>query len=119
MRQMEHEELGLFEGDAVEDAAAKARRTTAAKADDGGRRLLGLTAEDAAVRFREGEGFRVRDRNFACRYGEVDIVAERGELLCFVEVRMRSSAAWGDPSQTVTFGKQRKVVKTALHYLNA
>jgi len=44
-------------------------------------------------------------------------VAEKGELLCFVEVRMRSTGTWGDPAHTVIHAKQRKVVKAALHYL--
>ncbi|MGQ0505725.1 MAG: YraN family protein [Myxococcaceae bacterium] len=57
------------------------------------------------------------EKVFHCRHGELDIVAQRGDTCCFVEVRMRSTAVWGDPSQTVSFRKQRKVVKAALHYL--
>ena len=63
------------------------------------------------------DGFTVRDRNVHCRRGELDIVAEKGQLLCFVEVRMRSSAVWGDPSMTVQRGKQRKVILSAMEYL--
>ncbi len=81
------------------------------------RRAYGNEAEGRAVELLERSGYTVVDRNFSCRWGEVDIVAEKGELLCFVEVRMRSSAAWGDPSLTVMGPKQRKVVKTALHYM--
>lgn len=81
------------------------------------RRAYGQEAEDAAVSHLESLGYRVRDRNFLCRYGEVDVIAEKGDLVCFVEVRMRSHAAWGDPAHTVSVGKQRKVVRAALHYL--
>lgn len=81
------------------------------------RRGVGNEAEGRAAAFLEGLGFRIRDRNFTCRYGELDVVAERGELLCFVEVRMRSTGTWGDPSATVSWAKQRKVVRAALHYL--
>jgi putative endonuclease len=81
------------------------------------RRAFGAEGEEAAVRLLEEAGFRVRDRNWTCRFGELDIVAEREDLVCFVEVRMRSHAAWGDPAHTISFGKQRKVVKAALHYL--
>ncbi len=63
------------------------------------------------------EGFTVRDRNVRCRRGELDIVAEKGQLLCFVEVRMRSTSAWGDPAMTVQRGKQRKVILSAMEYL--
>ena len=81
------------------------------------RRGFGDEAESAAVRHLESQGYRVLDRNYLCRQGELDIVAEQGELLCFVEVRMRSTAAWGDPSHTVSGAKQRRVVKAALRYL--
>lgn len=62
-------------------------------------------------------GYRIRDRNVQCRRGELDIVAERGALLCFVEVRMRSTSVWGDPSLTVSREKQRKVIYSAMEYL--
>lgn len=83
------------------------------------RRAFGRDAEEAAAKFLEGQGYRIRARNFYCRYGELDIVAEQPDLVCFVEVRMKSRADWGDPAQTVSFRKQRKVVKAALHYLFA
>ncbi|HLL54466.1 MAG TPA: YraN family protein [Myxococcaceae bacterium] len=83
------------------------------------RRARGNEAEEAAVRLLEANGYRVRERNFRCRHGELDVVAEKGDTLCFVEVRMRATAVWGDPSLTVSRGKQRKVVNAALHYLAA
>jgi putative endonuclease len=81
------------------------------------RRQRGDEAEDAVVAFLAAHGYQVLERNFTCRYGEVDIVAEHGDTLCFIEVRMRSSSTWGDPSATVSFAKQRRVVKAALYYL--
>lgn len=83
------------------------------------RRARGGRAEGEAAQLLERAGYRIRDRNFLCRYGELDLVAEQGETICFVEVRMRSSAVWGDPSHTVSRAKQRRVVKAALHYLMA
>lgn len=80
------------------------------------KQAFGGAAEQLVVEHLEREGWRVRDRNVLCRRGELDVVAEKGELLAFVEVRMRSTAAWGDPSQTVTFAKQRKVVLAATEY---
>jgi putative endonuclease len=81
------------------------------------RRAYGQEAENAAARHLESQGYRVRDRNVRCQYGEIDAVVEQDDLVCFVEVRMRSHAAWGDPAHTVSFSKQRKVVRAALHYL--
>lgn len=83
------------------------------------RKQYGDEGEALAVRFLEAQGYRVCARNYACRLGELDVVAERGDTVCFVEVRMRSTAVWGDPSHTVSFAKQRKVVKAAMHYLLA
>ena len=83
------------------------------------RRAFGKAGEDGAVALLEKQGFRIRARNFSCRYGELDIVAEREELVVFVEVRMRSHAAWGDPALTISRRKQRRVVTAALHYLFA
>lgn len=83
------------------------------------RRGYGNEAEEAVVRFLAARGYRIRARNFRCQYGELDIVAELADTVCFVEVRMRSTAVWGDPSHTVSFAKQRRVVKAALHYLFA
>lgn len=80
------------------------------------RQVFGGEAEQLVVEHLEREGFVVRDRNVHCRRGELDVVAERGPVLAFVEVRMRSTAAWGDPSQTVTHAKQRKVVLAAHEY---
>jgi putative endonuclease len=80
-------------------------------------RGVGNEAEEAAAQFLESAGYRIRARNFLARGGELDIVAEKEETLCFVEVRMRSTSVWGDPSQTITRAKQRKVVRAALHFL--
>jgi putative endonuclease len=81
------------------------------------RAKLGEHAEEQCAEYLQRAGYRVRERNWLVREGELDIVAERGELLCFVEVRMRSSAVFGDPSLTVTREKQRRVVRAALRYL--
>ena len=80
------------------------------------KRAVGDEAEQLAVEHLEREGYTIRDRNVLCRRGELDVVAEKGDVLAFVEVRMRSSAVWGDPSMTVTHAKQRKVVLAAHEY---
>jgi putative endonuclease len=80
------------------------------------RKFYGNAAEQLVTEHLERSGWRVRDRNVTCRYGELDIVAERGLVLAFVEVRMRASALWGEPSETVMRAKQRKVVLSATEY---
>ena len=81
------------------------------------RREKGQEAEEAAVQHLLAHGYVIRARNFLARGGELDVVAERDDTLCFVEVRMRSSATWGDPSQTVSGVKQRRVVRAAMQFL--
>lgn len=81
------------------------------------KRAVGDEAEGLVVEHYEREGWTVRDRNVLSRRGEVDIVAERGARLAFVEVRMRATDVWGDPAMTVGRGKQRRVVLAALQYL--
>jgi putative endonuclease len=81
------------------------------------RRAFGGEAEDLAVRYLEQQGYTIRDRNVPCRVGELDIVAERDGIIVIVEVRMKTSGEWGDPSETVIGEKQRRVVKATLYYL--
>ncbi len=64
----------------------------------------------------EGLGFRILARQHRCRRGEVDLVAEEGECLCFVEVRTRSPGPVG-PLESVTVPKQKRVIRAALDYL--
>lgn len=80
------------------------------------KRAVGDEAEQLTVEHLEREGYSIRDRNVLCRRGELDVVAEKGNVLAFVEVRMRSTDFWGDPSMSVNFSKQRKVVLAAHEY---
>ena len=80
---------------------------------DGGRRALGRAAETLAAAFLEEEGFEILERNHATRQGEVDLVCREGSVLCFVEVRSRSSDAQGGPEETVGARKARRVVRAA------
>ena len=81
------------------------------------RRAYGGEAESLAIEHLQRQGYRIRDRNVGYRRGELDVVAEKGELLVIVEVRMKSTAAMGDPSETVMFQKQRRVVLATMKYL--
>ena len=61
------------------------------------RQNLGALGEEAAAALLRKGGYRIVAQNHRCRRGEVDLVAERGELLVFVEVRTRATAAFGRP----------------------
>jgi putative endonuclease len=79
---------------------------------------MGCAAEDAACRYLTGAGFAILARNFRSRDGEIDIVARKGALLVFAEVRSREDAEFGSPEETVGPGKRRRVVAAARHYLS-
>ena len=78
---------------------------------------LGALGEDAAVDLLRRAGYRIVARNHRCRRGEVDVVAEKGEVLAFVEVRTRATAAFGGPEETVDGRKRRRVIAAARDFL--
>jgi len=73
----------------------------------------GREAEALAEGHLAGLGYRTLARNHATRRGEVDLICLDGEVICFVEVRSRSSAAQGSPLETVGIAKARRVVAAA------
>jgi putative endonuclease len=82
-----------------------------------GRRDLGAFGERVAAAHLEAKGYRIRARNFRCREGEIDIVAEDGDCLVFVEVRTRRGDAFGTPAESVTAAKERRLLTVAKAYL--
>jgi len=80
---------------------------------------LGRLAEDKAAEYLKTLGYKILALRWRCPLGELDIVASEGGTMVFVEVRSRSSSAYGFPSETVTKKKQSKVIKAALSYLKA
>ncbi|WP_242340088.1 MULTISPECIES: YraN family protein [Anaeromyxobacter] len=86
---------------------------TGGEAQQGDRRARGREAEAIAAEFLVREGFEILDRNHGTPRGEVDLVCREGGIVCFVEVRSRSSDAQGGPEETVGRGKARRVVAAA------
>ena len=77
----------------------------------------GDSAEARAAAFLEGRGLRIVARNYRCRFGEIDLVARSGATVVFVEVRARSSDAYGGAAGSITHAKRRRLLATARHYL--
>jgi len=84
-----------------------------------GRRRLGAFGERLAAAHLEAKGYRIRDRNYRCREGEIDIVAQDGETLVFVEVRTRRGDALGGPAESITAIKETRLVAAATAYVQA
>lgn len=83
------------------------------------RRRLGDLGERLAERHLLAAGYRVRERNFRTRLGEIDIVAERAGVLVFVEVRTRRGSAMGTAAESLTPAKQKRLVSLAESYAQA
>lgn len=83
------------------------------------RRDLGAFGERVAAAHLEATGYRIRERNFRTREGEIDIIAERGETLVFVEVRTRRGDALGTAAESVTASKAARIIATAQAYAQA
>jgi putative endonuclease len=81
------------------------------------KKLLGREGEDLAARFLMKQGYRILERNYRTRSGEIDLVALHDGIVVFVEVKTRTSDAFGAPELAVTPRKQQRMVKAALAYI--
>lgn len=77
----------------------------------------GSQAERYARDYLIAQGLRWITSNYRCRMGEIDLIMRDSEDLVFVEVRHRSSAAFGGALSSITYGKKQKLIKAASHYL--
>ena len=86
---------------------------------NGGRnaRLLGQWGEEQVAEKLKRDGWTVVARNFRCRMGELDLVAENKTFLAFVEVKLRKDDRFGSACEAVTASKQRKLRAAAQYYL--
>ena len=80
-------------------------------------RALGRFGEDTVCRWLRLRGYRIIERNFTCREGELDIIACRGEQLAFIEVKLRKNDDFGQAREFVTAAKQRRVIAAAERWL--
>ncbi len=83
------------------------------------RRAVGQEGEALAASYLKERGMRIVDRNVRCALGEIDLVGLDGDTIVFVEVRTRSSLVKGSAKESITAGKQRRLVRLAQWYLKA
>ena len=74
--------------------------------------------EAPAVEYLEARGCRIVEKEWRCRFGEIDLIAEKDGMLLFVEVKLRSNLRYGMPREYVTAKKQEKLRAAALLYLS-
>jgi TIGR00252 family protein len=80
-------------------------------------KILGGQGENCAAAYLRKKGYRILEQNYSTHSGEIDIIAENGETLVFVEVKTRSSLRYGTPAEAVNFRKRNKIIQTASWYL--
>ena len=82
------------------------------------RQEVGKLGEKAARKFLKKRGYRIRETNFRCPHGEIDIIAQKKDYLVFVEVRTKSNLDFGTPEESITQAKKEKLIASALTYTN-
>lgn len=79
---------------------------------------LGQAGETAAATYLTCQGYKILERNFRTKFGEIDLIARCGQTVVFVEVKTRRNTNYAQPGEHVTKHKQRKLLKTARYYLH-
>ena len=85
--------------------------------DRKGQPTKGEIGENAVASYLEEQGYDIIGQNYHSRYGEIDIIAEQGNIIAFVEVKARGPKSKCAPAEAVTLAKQKKILQTALLYL--
>ncbi len=85
-------------------------------ARDAENKKLGREGEKQAVKYLKKNGYKILEKNYRTRFGEVDVIARKGEVVAFIEVKTRLTDIFGSPSQAVTRERQFKYVQAAKFY---
>ena len=81
------------------------------------KREIGDIGENAASKYLKKNGYKILERNYRKTFGEIDIIAEKEDVLVFVEVKTRKNDEFGRPCEFVNSAKQERIKKTALAYI--
>ncbi len=82
------------------------------------RQEKGDRGEKLACSALKKKGYHILDKNYRCRYGEIDIVARHKDFLVFIEVRSKTGSSFGSPEESITGRKKQRLISTALDYLS-
>lgn len=80
------------------------------------KQLSGIEGENLAVSFLRKKGYKIIERNFHAKGGEIDIIAQDEDALVFVEVKARSTEEYGSPLEAITYRKMKSLIRTAQFY---
>jgi putative endonuclease len=79
----------------------------------------GKQGEAEATRYLREQGYEIMTRNYRYQHAEIDLIAKKGKLLVFVEVKTRTNLSFGNPEEFVSYTKAKLVMKAAEHYIFA
>ena len=82
-------------------------------------KILGKTGEEKALSFLLEKGYTVRERNWQCPLGEIDLIVEQNDAIVFVEVKTRSGDEFGTAAEAVRRKKQKKISRAAAAYIKS
>ncbi len=82
------------------------------------RKKIGDIGESIAAVYLKFHGYKIIEKNFSCRFGEIDIIALKGDEIVFVEVKTRKKDSLVDAVYAVDYYKQQRIIKTAKIYLS-
>ena len=83
-------------------------------------RSAGKRGEDLACKYLKKDKYKILEKNYRTKQGEIDIIAEdKGGVLCFIEVKARSRTDYGNPEESVTYYKQKRLLAAAFNYLES
>ncbi|NRB39820.1 MAG: YraN family protein [Pseudomonadales bacterium] len=80
---------------------------------------IGQHYEALALQFLQDKGLKLLESNFHCRLGEIDLIMQDDQTLCFIEVRFRRQKKFGSAMESITRPKQQRILKTAAFYLSS
>ena len=81
------------------------------------KKVLGNIGEIKSCEYLVSEGYLILEKNFRCACGEIDIIARRADVICFVEVKTRAGSSYGEPLESVNPLKTARIRNTASYYL--
>ena len=81
------------------------------------RKEVGAKGEKLAAKFLKRKGYRIIHRNYKCKLGEIDIVAEQDRTIVFVEVKTRRTQEFGPPQYAITAAKKGQISRVAMFYI--
>lgn len=78
---------------------------------------VGEKGENIACDFLVKNGYNILEKNFKLLFGEIDIIAEKKNCICFIEVKSRKSKKYGLPEEAITLKKKNKIRRVAEYFI--